>query len=130
MAANTGQGRSFAVFLVGLTVACAGVYGWSTSMGKLLLLVGVAILIGSLLGFMKLKPLEGKVAQRAGGTGMKLVGAFVAALGWVLTLLGTHIVASVGGRIAFALLGIAVSLFGIVYILPAAFNKNAIWKAH
>jgi hypothetical protein len=28
-----------------------------------------------------------------------------------------------------ALVGIAVSLFGLCYVLPAAFNKNAIWKA-
>ena len=60
---------------------------------------------------------------------MKLVGAFVAAFGWALTLFGMHVTDSAGGRIALALVGIAVSLFGIVYILPTAFNKNAIWKA-
>src|SRR5258707_4532157 len=129
MAADAGQGRNFALFLVGLTVACAGVASFSSGMGKVLLLLGVVIVLTSMFGFLKLKPLEGKVAQRPGPMGMKLMGAFVALFGWVLTLFGTHVVGSVGGRAVFALLGIAVSLFGIIYILPAAFNKNAIWKA-
>ncbi len=129
MAANTGQGRSFTTFLVGLTVACAGIAYLSTGMGKLVAVVGGVILLASLLGFLKIKPLEGKPAQKAGPTTMKLVGAFVAAFGWALTLFGMHVTDRAGGRIALALVGIAVSLFGIVYILPTAFNKNAIWKA-
>ena len=129
MAANTGQGRSFAVFLVGLTVACVGVADLSSGLGKVLLVVGLVIFVASLFSFLKLKPLEGKPAQRASPTTMKLVGAFVAALGWVLTLFGMHLTDGVTGRMIFALLGIAVSLFGIIYILPAAFNKNAIWKS-
>jgi hypothetical protein len=129
MAANAGQGRNFGLFLVGLTIACAGIASFSSGMGKLLLLLGVVIVLAGMFGFLKIKPLEGKVAQRPGPTGMKLVGAFIAAFGWVLTLFGTHVVSSVAGRGVFALLGIAVSLFGIIYVLPAAFNKNAIWKA-
>jgi hypothetical protein len=129
MAANAGQGRNFGLFLVGLTVACAGVASFSSGMGKVLLLLGIVIVLASMFGFLKLKPLEGKVAQRPGQMGMKLTGAFAAIFGWVLTLLGMHVVDSVGGRAVFALLGIAVSLFGLIYILPAAFNKNAIWKA-
>jgi len=128
MAANTGQGRSFVIFLVGLTVACAGLASFSSGKGKLLLFVGAVILVASLLGFLKLKPLEGKPAQRPGPTAMKLVGAFIALFGWVLTLFGMHLVDSVGGRMVFALVGIAVSLLGLIYVLPAAFNKNAIWK--
>lgn len=128
MAANTGQGRSFTTFLVGLTVACAGIAYWTGGFGKLLFIVGLVILVASLFGFLKLKPLEGKPAQRATPTMMKLTGAFLAAFGWVLTLFGMHLVPSTGGRIVFALVGIAVSLFGILYVLPSAFNKNAIWK--
>ena len=128
MAANTGQGRSFATFLVGLTAACAGIAYLSTGTGKLALVGGVVTLLVSLFGFLKIKPLEGKPAQIAGPTAMKLVCAFVSAFGWVLTLFGLHITQSVGGRIVLALVGIAVTLFGIIYILPAAFNKNAIWK--
>ncbi len=128
MAANTGQGRGFVTFLVGLTVACAGLAYFSAGFGKPLFGVGLVIVIASLFGFLKLKPLEGKPAQKASPTTMKLAGAFVAGFGWVLTLFGMHLVPSTGGRIVFALVGIAVSLFGIVYVLPSAFNKNAIWK--
>jgi hypothetical protein len=77
---------------------------------------------------MKLKPLEGRTAQGPASTGMKLGGAFASCLGWLITLFGIHLVPSVTGRIVFALAGIAVSLFGLIYILPAAFNKNAIWS--
>jgi hypothetical protein len=129
MAASTGQGRSFATFLVGLTVACTGIAYFSSGMGKLALLLGAAMVAASLLGFLKLKPLEGKPAQIGGAGGMKLLGAFIACFGWILILFGLHLVTGTGGRIVLALVGIAVSLFGIIFVLPAAFNKNAIWKA-
>ena len=128
MAANTGQGRQFTVFLVGLTVGCYGIASLSSGLGKVALGAGAAILMGSLFGFLKLKPLEGKPAQKPVSGSMKLVGALLATLGWIVTLLGMHFVDSTGGRLAFALIGIAVSLYGILGILPAAFNKNAIWK--
>jgi uncharacterized membrane protein YgaE (UPF0421/DUF939 family) len=32
------------------------------------------------------------------------------------------------GRLVLALIGIGMSLFGMLYVLPAAFNKNATWK--
>ena len=50
------------------------------------------------------------------------------ALGWIVTLGGLRVVNSNGGRIVVALLGIGVSFFGILYVLPAAFNKTAFWK--
>jgi len=129
MAAHSGQGRSFATFLVGLTIACAGIAYLSSGYGKLLLVIGAAVFLGSLFGFLKIKPQEGKPAQKTSSAGMKLLGAFLAALGWILTLFGMHIVDGTGGRIVIALIGIAVSLAGMIYVLPAAFNKNAIWKA-
>ncbi len=129
MAANTGQGRGFTTFLVGLTVACVGIAYFSTGFGKPLFVVGLVVLVASLFGFLKLKPLEGKPALGPTPTVMKLVGAFLAALGWVITLFGMHIVDGTTGRLVLALVGIAVSLFGMIYVLPTAFNKNAIWKA-
>jgi hypothetical protein len=129
MAANTGQGRGFTTFLIGFTVLCVGIAYLSTGFGKFLIAVGVVIFVASLFGLLKLKPLEGKPAQKASPAAMKLTGAFLAAFGWVLTLFGMHLVTSVGGRIVFAIIGICVSLIGIVFVLPAAFNKNAIWKA-
>ena len=128
MAANKGQGRSFAVFLVGLTVACAGLASWSGGSGKLLLIVGVVGIVVSLVMALGIKSLEGKVAQRPGPEGAKIMGALVALLGWIVTVVGIQFVTGTGGRILLALVGIATSLFGIVVVLPAAFNKNAIWK--
>ena len=129
MAANTGQGRGFTTFLVGFTAICVGIAYLSTGFGKLVLAAGAVIFVASLFGFLKIKPLEGKPAQKASPTAMKLGGAFLAALGWIITLFGMRVVGGTSGRIVLALVGIAVSLFGIVYILPTAFNKNAIWKA-
>jgi hypothetical protein len=128
MAANKGQGRSFAVLLVGLTIASAGVATWSGGLGKLLVLVGVLGVAASLMMSLSVKRLEGKVAQRPGGEGAKLMGALIALLGWVVTVVGIQFVTSAGGRILLALVGIATSLFGIIVVLPAAMNKNAIWK--
>lgn len=128
MAANKGQGRSFAVFLVGLTVACAGLASWSGGSGKLLLLVGVVGIVVGLVMARSIKSLEGKTAQRPGGESGKFMGALFALLGWIVTVVGIQFVPSTGGRILLALVGIATSLFGIIVILPAAFNKNAIWK--
>jgi len=129
MAATTGQGRSLTTFIVGLTAACAGIAYVSTGLGKFILVAGALIVAMSLLSFLKLKPLEGKPAQKAGAGVMKLMGAFVSALGWVLILAGLHVVTGTLGRIALGLAGIGVSLFGILYVLPTAFNKNAIWKS-
>ncbi len=110
MAANKQQGSYFGLFLAAATVLCAGIAYFEGASGKALLALGAIALIGSLFGFMGIKPLEGKTALKPG-------------------LAGIHITDSTGGRIVFALLGIAVTLVGIIYILPAAFNKNAVWKA-
>ena len=128
MAANKSQGSYYTLFLVGATVLCAGIFEFSNGLGKLLLLVGAVVLVGSLFGMLGVKSQEGKTAMPVSAMSMKLLGAAAAALGWVITLFGMHITPSTGGRIVLALVGIAVSLFGIIVILPAAFNKNAIWK--
>src|SRR5256885_13521051 len=98
MAANKGQGGSFAVLLVGLTVACAGLASWSGGLGKLLTLLGVALMAVSLVMALGIKHLEGRVAQRPGGEGAKLFGALIALLGWIVTVLGVPHVPSTRGR--------------------------------
>ncbi|MGA8767697.1 MAG: hypothetical protein WB559_11820, partial [Candidatus Acidiferrales bacterium] len=108
---------------------CAGIYQWGSGTGKLLFVVGAVGLVGSLFGMMGIKSLEGKTAVKPGPGAMKLAGAACALLGWVITLFGMHLTPSTGGRIVLALVGIGVSLFGIIVILPAAFNKNAVWKS-
>jgi len=119
MAASKSQGRLFALFLAGGTVLCGGIAYVASGTGRLLSLVGAAIMVASLAGFLKIKPLEGETPLQSSPETMKWIGAGVAALGWVVTN---------GGRIVIALLGIGVTLFGILYVLPAAFNKTAFWK--
>lgn len=128
MAANSSQGSYYTLFLVAATVLCAGLY-LGSGMGMLLLIVGAVGFIASLFGMLKAKSLEGPTAMKPGPGAMKLVGAIVALLGWGITLFGMHLTPSVGGRIITSLVGIAVSLFGILVVLPAAFNKNAVWKS-
>lgn len=129
MAATKQQGQSFGLFLTGLTVACAGVYGISSALGKAALAVGLVILVVAFVRFLGLKPLEGHVALGSQPAGMKALGVLVTVAGWLLALFGLHLASGVGGRMVFAILGLAVSLIGVIFILPAACNKNAIWKA-
>jgi hypothetical protein len=128
MAANQSQGRFYSLFLVAATVLCAGIYLSPGGLGIVLLIVGGVGFLASLFGMMKIKSLEGATAMKPGPGAMKLVGAAVVLLGWVITVFGMHLTPSVGGRLVLALIGIAVSLFGIIVVLPAAFNKNAVWK--
>jgi hypothetical protein len=129
MAANKAQGSYYGLFLVASTVLCAGFYEWSSGMGKLLFVVGAVGILGSLFGMLGIKSLEGKTALKSNPGAMKLVGAGICALGWVITLFGMHLTPSVGGRIVLALVGIGITLFGMIVVLPAAFNKNAVWKS-
>ncbi|MGH9717314.1 MAG: hypothetical protein ACRD4R_11390 [Candidatus Acidiferrales bacterium] len=128
MAANRSQGSFYTLFLASATVLCVGLFEWSGGLGKLLFVIGAVGLIASLFGMLKIKPLEGRTALKPSPMGMKLIGAFVVAFGWFITLFGMDLTVSVGGRLVLALIGIAVSLFGIIVVLPAAFNKNAVWK--
>jgi hypothetical protein len=129
MAANRSQGTYYTLFLVAATVLCAGIYQWGGGMGKLLFVVGAVGIVGSLFGMLGIKSLEGKTALKENPFAMKLVGAACSLLGWIITLFGMHLTPSVGGRIVLALVGISVSLFGLIVVLPAAFNKNAVWKS-
>ena len=129
MAANKSQGSYYTLFLVAATVLCAGIFFWSGGMGKLLFFVGVVGVVASLFGMLSIKSLEGKTALKPSPLAMKLIGAGCSALGWIITLFGMHLTPSVVGRGILALIGIGVSLFGIIVVLPAAFNKNAVWKS-
>jgi hypothetical protein len=59
---------------------------------------------------------------------MILVGILLTLLGFVISLLSLGVTSSVGGRLAMVLVGLAVSLFGIMGVLNKAYLKNAIWK--
>ena len=129
MAATKSQGQSFGLFLTGLTMTCAGITVMPGGLGVALLIIGLVLLAASFAMFFKLKPLEGKVALGSQPAVMKLVGAALSAGGWIVALFGLHLTTSVGGRLVITLIGLAISLFGVVFILPSACNKNAIWKA-
>jgi hypothetical protein len=128
MAANKPQGSYFGVFLTGAALLSAGIGWFGSAFGKLLLVAGIVVLLVSMGGFLKIKPLEGDTPLTESPGAMKLVGALVALAGWVVTIGGMHVVDGNGGRIVVALIGIGLSLFGMLVVLPAAFNKNAFWK--
>jgi hypothetical protein len=129
MAANKQQGQWYGLFLAGLTVTCAGIAGFSSGIGKAALVLGLIILAVTFWRFLQLKPLEGKVALGTQSAGVKLAGVAVTVLGWLIVLFGLHVTSGVGGRMVTTIIGLIVSLVGVLGILPAACNKNAIWKA-
>jgi hypothetical protein len=59
---------------------------------------------------------------------MIFVGVLLAFLGFVISVLSLAVTSSVTGRLVIVLVGMAVSLFGILGILNKAYLKNAIWK--
>ncbi len=129
MAANKQQGSYLTLFWTAATALCAGIAYFTEGFGKLVLLFGLAGVVISLVGFLKIKPMEGKTAGVAGNAVMKLMGLAVALGGWFVTIAGLHITTSVGGRLIFALVGIAVSLVGVIGVLPIAFGKSMAGKA-
>jgi hypothetical protein len=55
-------------------------------------------------------------------------GILITLLGFVISVLSLGMTSSVGGRMAMVLIGLAVSLTGILGVLNRAFLKNAIWR--
>ncbi len=129
MAATTSQGKSFTIFMVGATTAAAGL-AYSSSGGGIAALVLGLILIGiSFVGFIKIKPMEGRTGETEQPLALRVTGIISVLLGWCIVLVGIHLTASVSGRMVTSLVGLAISLVGMLYFLPVASNKNAIWKA-
>ena len=59
---------------------------------------------------------------------MALVGLVVTFLGFVLAASSVGLTASQSGRLGMVLVGIVVSLVGIIGVINPAFQKNALWK--
>jgi len=129
MAANKQQGSYLTLFWTGATALCAGLAYFTEGFGKLVLVLGLASVAISLVGFMKIKSMEGPTASVAGNATMKLLGLALALGGWFVTVAGLHITASNGGRLIFSLAGICVSLAGVLGVLPMAFGKSMAGKA-
>ena len=129
MAATKSQGKGFSLFMLGATVTAAGIAYFSSGSGKLALIGGLVVLAASFGIFLKIKPDEGAPAERAQPTVLKIAGVASAVLGWVIVLFGLNFSASVSARMTMTIIGLAISLVGPLILLPAAANKNAIWKA-
>jgi hypothetical protein len=59
---------------------------------------------------------------------MILIGIVVTFLGFIISFAGLGLTSSAGGRMVFAVLGIAISLFGMLGVLNRHFVRNAIWR--
>jgi hypothetical protein len=129
MAANKEQGSYLTLFWTACTVFCAGIAYFAEGFGKLVFLLGLAGVVISLVGFVKIKSLEGKSAGPATIASLKALGIAVALGGWFVTISGLHLTTSTSGRLIFALVGIAVSLVGVLGVLPVAFGRSVAGKA-
>ncbi len=59
---------------------------------------------------------------------MRLTGLLINIGGWVIAMSGLFLTQSNGVRMVFALVGIGVSLFGILGVLNKHYLERAIWK--
>ena len=59
---------------------------------------------------------------------MRIVGLLMAVAGWLISVVGLSLTSSLSGRFILVVLGIAVSLIGILGVLNKAHLKNVIWK--
>jgi len=59
---------------------------------------------------------------------MALVGLAVTLVGFLLAAGSVGIMSGTGGRLIMVLVGIGVSLFGILGLINPAYQKNAVWR--
>ena len=59
---------------------------------------------------------------------MAFVGLLLCVAGSALSIGGLALTATVAGRMTIALIGIAISLLGIVGFVNRAYLKNAVWR--
>ncbi len=59
---------------------------------------------------------------------MKLVGVLLTIFGWLLPVVGLTMTSSTGARMFICILGIGITLFGIISVLNKAHLKTAVWK--
>jgi hypothetical protein len=59
---------------------------------------------------------------------MVFLGLLVTFAGFLLSVLSLGLASGVGARLGIVLVGIAVSLFGIIGMINPAYLKNAVWK--
>ena len=59
---------------------------------------------------------------------MAIVGLIVTLLGFIISVASLGMSSSVGGRMAIVLVGLVVSLVGIIGLINPAYQKKAAWR--
>ena len=59
---------------------------------------------------------------------MALVGLVVTLAGWALAVASLGISSSTTGRLGMVIVGIVISLIGILGVINPAYQKNAVWR--
>jgi hypothetical protein len=59
---------------------------------------------------------------------MAIAGLIVTLLGFIIAVASLGMSSSVGGRMVIVLVGLVVSLVGIIGMVNPAFQKKAVWK--
>jgi hypothetical protein len=59
---------------------------------------------------------------------MAIAGILVTLLGFIIAVASLGMSSSTGARMVIVLIGMAVSLIGIIGMINPAFQKNAVWK--
>ena len=59
---------------------------------------------------------------------MALAGLGVTLVGWLIAVSSVGMMSSTSGRLVMVLVGIIVSLVGIMGVINPAYQKNAVWK--
>ena len=59
---------------------------------------------------------------------MAIAGIVITFLGFLISVFSLSLSSSVSGRLVIVLVGLAVSLVGIIGVLNPAYMKNAIWR--
>lgn len=59
---------------------------------------------------------------------MALAGVVITFLGFLISVMSLGMTSSVGGRMVMVLIGLAISLIGIIGVINRAFLKNAVWR--
>ena len=60
---------------------------------------------------------------------MRIVGLLLVIAGWLLPVVGLAITQSAAARFVLVIVGIGISIVGILGVLNKAHMKNAVWKA-
>ena len=59
---------------------------------------------------------------------MAIAGILVTFVGFLIAAASVGVMSGAGGRLVVVLIGIAVSLFGIMGMINPAYQKDAVWK--